>query len=525
VGRLTAGRIFGFMRPIALWVMLWGLVCGSAWAMNGDMGASTQPLTDGSADYPYLIEDVNDFDVFAGNSAYWAEDVHTKLMTDIDLSGRTYTTAVIAPDYPDTSTWNFDGSPFEGVFEGNDFIIRNLNINTLDQRSDYLGLFGHIEGEGAEVKNLGIDNINISGGGGSENIGGLCGANYNTNILNCHATGFVTGSVSVGVLCGRNNRGHITNCSSAGTVSGTENIGGLLGINHNGGIPTNCYSTCSVSGGTMIGGLVGNNLQTTIVNCYSTGSVSGSDRIGGLCGENSGNLTNCNSLCSVIGDSFVGGLVGWNYGTINSCYASGSIINDCDGYFLGGLCGINHRDIVDCYATGSVTGGESSIALGGLCGGNYDSVINCYSTGAVTTGANSTLIGGLCGGQDVEPYFSNSFWDVEQSGIGNPGDDYYGATGKTTAEMMAQSTFADWDFTTPDWMTLREGEDTPRLAWQEIYRGDIAGLYGADLVDFAYLGRFWGADCETDDCGRADIDGSGMVDLPDLAAVADDWLR
>lgn len=38
-----------------------------------------------------------------------------------------------------------------------------------------------------------------------------------------------------------------------------------------------------------------------------------------------------------------------------------------------------------------------------------------------------------------------------------------------------------------DWMMLREGEDYPRLAWQEIFGGDIAGLYGADIVDFAYL--------------------------------------
>ncbi len=55
----------------------------------------------GSPEKPYLIEDLVDFDTFAdpNNAAtYWAAGVHTKLMTNIDLSGRTYTTAVIAPD-------------------------------------------------------------------------------------------------------------------------------------------------------------------------------------------------------------------------------------------------------------------------------------------------------------------------------------------------------------------------------------------------------------------------------------------
>ncbi|MHC5083900.1 MAG: hypothetical protein ACYTET_08205, partial [Planctomycetota bacterium] len=90
----------------------------------------------------------------------------------------------------------------------------------------------------------------------------------------------------------------------------------------------------------------------------------------------------------------------------------------------------------------------------------------------------------------------------------------------------------NWDFDpndgdTADWMMLRPGEDYPRLAWQEIYAGDIAGLYGADIVDVAYLARYWsltGCDSGTD-CGRADIDASGDVGLADLAAVADDWLR
>ena len=77
-----------------------------------------------------------------------------------------------------------------------------------------------------------------------------------------------------------------------------------------------------------------------------------------------------------------------------------------------------------------------------------------------------------------------------------------------------------------DWMMLREGEDYPRLAWQEIYPGDIAGLYGVDMVDAAYLSSYWQVDCPTDpnDCGRADIIETGSVDIADLTALLNNWL-
>ena len=65
----------------------------------------------------YLIEDLADFDVFANQenaATYWANGVYTKLTCDPNLTGRPYTTAVIAPDTPDTSS-SFDGIPFEGI--------------------------------------------------------------------------------------------------------------------------------------------------------------------------------------------------------------------------------------------------------------------------------------------------------------------------------------------------------------------------------------------------------------------------
>ena len=137
---------------------------GISYGTSGDMGIGTEPATNGTAAYPYLIEDLTDFDVFAdqANAAtYWSSGVYTKLTCDPNLTGRPYATAAIAPDiYADG--YYFDSIPFAGIFDGDSHIIRNLTIDTAG--NDYLSLFGKIDGSSAKVKNLGIENINITGG-------------------------------------------------------------------------------------------------------------------------------------------------------------------------------------------------------------------------------------------------------------------------------------------------------------------------------------------------------------------------
>ena len=158
--------------------------CASALATGGDMGVGTEPLTDGSVAYPYLIEDLADFDEFAGDSSYWATGVRTKLMTDIDLSGRTYRTAVVAKD-TDGSTFQFDGPVFKGKFNGNGFRILNLKIDTSGNDKCYLGLFGKIEGKWTVVKNLNIENYTIIPGRYAGNIGSIAGYNNLSVVKNC----------------------------------------------------------------------------------------------------------------------------------------------------------------------------------------------------------------------------------------------------------------------------------------------------------------------------------------------------
>ncbi len=209
----------------------------------------------GTQEDPYQIESLADFDEFAADPNYW--DDYTRLETDVNLAGRTYSTAVIAPD-TDNSRSGFNGATFTGVFDGNDHKITNLTIDDAGAGNDYLGLFG--ANDGGELKNMGIESCCVSG---NSWVGGLVGFN----------------------------RGSISNCYSTGDFSGGNYVGGLLGKNESGAI-SHCHSTGSVTGHGYVAGLVGGNYGT-VSSCYSNGDVGGGYDLGGLVGANRGSVSRC----------------------------------------------------------------------------------------------------------------------------------------------------------------------------------------------------------------------------------------
>lgn len=170
--------------------------------------AGTYSGGDGSAEYPYKIATPNDLNEIGDNLDDWNKNF--VLTNDINMADYTYSTALIAPD-TNNSNIEFDGIPFIGVFEGNDFCIRNFSIDAQGDGNDYLGLFGKTN-PSAIIENLGFEDSNITGGY-SYFLGGLCGRNYGT-ISNCYTTGAVSAqddSGWIGGLCGLN-YGTISNC-------------------------------------------------------------------------------------------------------------------------------------------------------------------------------------------------------------------------------------------------------------------------------------------------------------------------
>ena len=316
-------------------------------------------------------------------------------------------------------------------------------------------------------------------------FGGLVGFNSG-QIYDCYTTGSIQGYNSSGGLIGHNYRdmfdpdldcGVISNCYATGDVSGNEYVGGLAGENN--GEISQCLAVGNVSGLDKVGGLVGNIGfdEGSISYSYSTANVSGNEQVGGLAGYSNGLAQDSYATGEVSGTVYVGGLIGFNgSGTINHSYASGAV----SGYEnVGALVGRNGKGMIDCcYARGDVLG---TTYVGGLSGTNFSTIRCCYAANAVSGIQN---VGGLVGDNwSSGATIITCLWDIETSGLTNMcGTQRSGAIGcdntygKTTAEMQTAGTFleAGWDFVdetvngTEDIWWILEGQDYPRLWWEEI---------------------------------------------------------
>lgn len=328
-------------------------------------------------------------------------------------------------------TWTPIGNSttkFTGTFDGLNHTIDRLVINRLS--TDNIGLFGYTNN--ATIKNIGITNADIKGGG---EVGTIIGRSTNSSLLNSYASGVLVGNggADIGGLVGYNENSSVDGSNSSVAVTGTISVGGLVGSSH--GAISNSYSTGNVlSSGFNTGGFIGYN-QGTITNAYATGTVgSTADKIGGFVGINNagGNisLSYATGAVTASNSSNIGGFAGANISsTISGSYARGSVIGDT---FVGGLVGRNEHTISNSYSAGSVSGTQY---IGGLTGANLGTISNSYATGSVS---GSSDFGGLSGYNNYAVL--NSFWNTETSGQASSA----GGTGKTTSEMKTLSTFSTW---------------------------------------------------------------------------------
>lgn len=167
---------------------------------------------------------------------------------DIDASG----TASWNPTVSGNEGWTPIGSnanKFTGNFDGLGHTVDGLYINRDDSHQ---GLFGYTDDYGT-IRNIGVTNVNIQGGGGWY-IAGLVGANFNSVLSNSYATGSVSGGKYVGGLTGYSNA-KISNSYAIGSVSGSDDyVGGLVA--YAGGTISNSYASGTVIGnGDNVGGV------------------------------------------------------------------------------------------------------------------------------------------------------------------------------------------------------------------------------------------------------------------------------
>lgn len=299
---MKAAKNPSVLRIIALAIV----ACFVSLPAYGKYGGGT-----GEPNDPYQVATAEDLILLGGSPEDY--DKHFILTADIDLSGHTFTTALISPD-AERINYGFQGIPFTGGFDGNGHKIIGLTIDGRDAPNDFLGLFGCNSGR---IRNLGLEGSSVSG---DDYVGALVGINDGGDVWNCYSTGNVSGNSGLGSLIARNSSGTVSNGYSAADVDGLSDVGGLVGDNT--GSVWNCYSTGDVNGHWQVGGLVGHNSGGNVSNCYSTGDINGRQDIGGLVGRHlGGSVSNCYSISDVNGtDTDVGGLIGENQDLISNCF-------------------------------------------------------------------------------------------------------------------------------------------------------------------------------------------------------------
>lgn len=310
---------------------VWTIADGKLPGLGAEVAVPLHLLSDGvipfdggtgESDTPYLISKHEQLAALAtlvneNNGSY--NDKYYKLTADLDLSG--YGAA-----FNSAKGWipigNSTATPFKGNFDGDGHVIKGLYIKTTSVANHYplSGLFGEIAG--GSVDNLGVINVNITGG---SNMGVITGSLTNSGVITrCYVEGTITGTGNVGGVVGNLASGTVTRCYATGTIIGgatANNIGGIAGLVA--GNMSNCYTSCAVTTGNNLGGVAGN-VSGSVSYCYATGAITGTNNVGGVVGINSGNVTNCAALSvSVSGTNAAstGRVAGSSSGSLAKNYA------------------------------------------------------------------------------------------------------------------------------------------------------------------------------------------------------------
>lgn len=301
------------------------------------------------------------------------------LMNDIDLS-----------DYKSWTPIGNSDAPFTGIFDGDSFTIKNVNVSKVNEESLSVGLFG-------TVKNSLIKDITV--------IGKI---NVNSD-----------GEIRVGLICGEAYNSVISGCRTFGKMNVTT------------------------KSGVFVGGIAGRSLsdkdkESEIDLCQNNVSITTT----GVCGYELSAFS-----------YFVGGIVGFSSEAISKCSNYGNItaIGKNGGYdysfvFVGGICGNADGELSDCRNVGNISSkGEKFVFSGGIVGlwtqfGNINGCCNAGFVKADSTGDSFSDIGGIVGYVD-----SLVFPDSSQNGEQYPAEIrncyYLNCTEKAFGEANPQSQF------------------------------------------------------------------------------------
>lgn len=284
---------------------------------------------------------------------------------------------IIMNDLDLSSVSDWDGIKNEGIYDGNNYIIKNL-------KSTNGGLFTYAK----NLSNFNLENVSINVMSNKHSyitsIGGL--ADSGSTLNNCKISGNIMLTIN-------------KNFEPSGFGSYDHpkyNLGGIIG-SVNDGIITNCINNTNISVKneintyySYIGGISGSGGE--ILNCKNYGQINITTKkecqsaiAGGICGQTARCLNDCN-YGEIFSSGVSGGIVGYINSSnfeIDSCYNSGIVKGkqqenldnlgvskgSCAGGIVGYILYSTNGTITNSYNVGEISGADN---CGGIVGGRYN---------------------------------------------------------------------------------------------------------------------------------------------------------
>lgn len=456
-----------FKRTLAFLLTLTMLLTAIPLSVWAESSASAADFAggNGTEESPYLIATKEQLDNVRKNL-----DAHYKMTADIKFTeadfsegGAFYNNGDGWKPIGEANYWDGQNTAFNGTFDGDNHVIDGLRItlktgaphNAATERL-YVGLFGGISGINGMVKNVILNNNDISvtvEEGSTPKRVSVGGISAQGKISNCVNNGniSISGNIFnpdqeffVGGIAGGG--GELTNCRNTGNVSvnvsvfgygmSTNDICGVFvgGISGSYGKRMGCENTGAVSAivngnpnlqgiKTEAGGITasdghGRNGGTKVSNCSNSGTVYAS-------------ISNVNVEHFGGGHIVAGGIATIDVKEIRECVNSGTVSTVADGTSFtyshtGGIAGSAEK-IIKCSNSGDVTAiNVYRGRIGGIAGSGYATKItDCYNTGKVHVSAPLFEVneGGIVG--KLEKSSVSSCYNIGEVSTSNIGDSKY----------------------------------------------------------------------------------------------------
>lgn len=368
------------------------------------------PGENGIATAEQLLSFAYQFNTGGDISSYCNAAGEVALLGNIDLDYAVWSPAGSSSGVSlSYNTTNKPSHPFKGTFNGNNFTIKGLRLDILDNATNVTGLFGATQD--ATIKNLNIEGVklNFTSTGISSNnisIGTITGYGYNTSISNVHIKGLEFGGtatstasrhVSLGgiagtmISMGSGYTSSVENCTVEGNFTndigeqysnnGTVNIAGIVGT-------TSSKST----GITLVKGCT-NNADMNVRTHRAAGIVAMGFTVHIEDCVNNGNITSAYSKNKASSTTVTGvrhgGILAYcsttttNDSHIRNCINHGTMKTNEPGSAIGGVAGlIRCFTVENCHNDGDVAGPVPNES-----GGPYRGLL----VGAITSADNPTV--------------------------------------------------------------------------------------------------------------------------------------